>query len=113
MEILEYKHYAQKCPRQLLPSMQQFVKEHLDIMCSESGEEMKDFMLLARDQFISAMLRMHAADFSRKWRLMIQNAKTSGKIRPYPIYLRSICRKFLLLDECYWSVPIVYPIKKS
>ena len=38
-------------------------------MCSESGEEMEDFMLLARDEFISAMLRMHAANSSRKWRL--------------------------------------------
>jgi len=43
--ILEYKRYAQKCPRQLLRSMQQFVlEEHLEIICSESGEEMEQFM---------------------------------------------------------------------
>ena len=54
--------YAQKCLRQLLHSMQQFVlEEHLEIMCSEAGEEMEDFMALARDEFIAAMLRMHAA----------------------------------------------------
>ena len=35
--ILEYKRYAQKCPRQLLRSMQQFIlEEHLEIM-SEAG----------------------------------------------------------------------------
>jgi len=52
----------QKCPRQLLRSMQQFVQEeHLEIMCSEAGEEMADFVLLGRDDFISAMFRMHAA----------------------------------------------------
>ena len=74
--ILEYKRYAQKCPRQLLRSMQQFVlEEQLEIMCSESSEEMEEFMLLARDEFITAMLRMHAANSSRKWRLLIKNAK--------------------------------------
>ena len=46
--ILEYKRYAQKCPRQSLRSMQQFVlKEHLEIMCSEAGEEeMEDFYVV-------------------------------------------------------------------
>ena len=74
--ILEYKRYAQKCPRQILRSMQQFVLEkHLEIMCSESGEELEEFMLSARDEFISAMLRMHAANSSRKWRLLIKNGK--------------------------------------
>ena len=49
--------------------MQQFVlEEHLEIMFCESGEEMEEFMLLARDDFISAMLRMYAANSSRKWR---------------------------------------------
>ena len=38
----------------------------LEIMCSECGEEMEEFMLLARDEFISAMLRIHAANYSRK-----------------------------------------------
>ena len=58
--ILECKRYAQKFHRQLLRSMQQFV-----------FEEMEDFMALARDEFISAMLRMHAANSCRKWRLLI------------------------------------------
>ena len=52
--------------------MQRFVlEEYLESMC-EAGEEMED-MLLARDEFISAMLRMHAANSSRKWRLMIKS----------------------------------------
>ena len=56
--------------------MKQFVlEEQLNIMCSEAGEEMGDFMLLARDKFISVMLRMYAASFCRQWRLMITNAK--------------------------------------
>ena len=74
---MEYKRYAQKCPRPLLRSMKKFVlEEHLEIMCSEAGEEM-DFRLFERDEFliILAMLRMHAANSSRKWRLMIKNAK--------------------------------------
>ena len=36
---------------------------------------MDDFMLLALDEFISAILRMHTANSSRKWRLLIENAK--------------------------------------
>ena len=51
--ILEYKRYAQKCPHQLLRSMQQFILEkNLEIMCSEAGEEMEDFMALARRIYI-------------------------------------------------------------
>jgi len=42
---------------------------------SESGEEMEDFMVLAQDELISAILRMHAANSSRKWRLLIENVK--------------------------------------
>ena len=39
--------------------MQQFVlDEHLEIICSEAGDEMEDFMLLRRDDFIGTMLRM-------------------------------------------------------
>ena len=46
--------------------MQQSVlEEHLKIMCGGSGEEMEEFMLLARDDFISAMLRMYAANSSQ------------------------------------------------
>ena len=56
--------------------MQRFVlEEHLEIIGRESGEEMEQFMELARDEFISAMLRMHAANSSRKWRLLIKKAK--------------------------------------
>ena len=56
--------------------MQQFVlEEHLEIMCSEAGEEMEVFMLLTRDEFISIMLRMHTVNSSTKWRLLTKNEK--------------------------------------
>ena len=42
------------------------LEKHLEIMCSEACKEMDDFMLLARDEYIYAMLRMHAANSSRK-----------------------------------------------
>jgi len=74
--ILEYKRYSQKCPKQLLRSMQQFVlEEHLDIICSEDGMELEELMDLARDDFITSVLRIHQANYSRKWILMIKTAK--------------------------------------
>jgi hypothetical protein len=56
--------------------MQQFVlDEHLNILCSEDGMELEELMDLADDGFITSMLRIHQANSSRKWRLMINNAK--------------------------------------
>ena len=56
--------------------MQQFVlEEHLDILCSEDEIELEELIELARDDFITSMLRIHQANSSRKWRLMIKNAK--------------------------------------
>ncbi len=64
--ILEYKRYSQKCPRQLLCSMQQFVlEEHMEVLCSEAEMEMEEIMELARDDFITAMLRLHQANSSQ------------------------------------------------
>ena len=74
--ILEYKRYSQKCPRQLLRSMQQFMlEEHFDILCSEDWMELEELMDLLRDELITSMLRIHQANSSRKWRLMIKNAE--------------------------------------
>ena len=93
--ILEYKRYAQKFPRQLLRSVQQLIlEEHREIMCSKSGEEMEEFMALTRDDFISATLRMHAANSSRKWRLLIKMQKCKNRT------LRPIRRRFPILNEC-------------
>jgi hypothetical protein len=65
--ILEYKRYSQKCPRQLLRSMLQFVlQEHLEIICTEDDQELEDVMALGRDEFISLMLKIHLANSSRK-----------------------------------------------
>ena len=67
--------------------MQQFVlDEHLEIMFSESGE----FMDLARDDLISAMLRMHAANSSRKWRLLIKNAKMEESDLTLSTYVQNV-----------------------
>ena len=58
--ILEYKRYCQKCPRQLLRNMQQFIlEEHMEMIVSESGAEYDKIMHLERDDFIGVMLRMH------------------------------------------------------
>jgi len=55
--IQEYIRVAQKCPRQFLRSMQQFVlEEHLDILCSEDEIELEELMALARDEFITSMI---------------------------------------------------------
>ena len=48
--------------------MQPFeLEEHLDILCSEDGMGLKELMDLARDEFITSMLRIHQANSSRKW----------------------------------------------
>ena len=68
--------------------MHQFVlEEHLEIMCSEADEEMEEFMLLVRDEFISAMLLMQGANSCRTWRLMIKNAKWKYQIFCYRLML--------------------------
>ena len=53
--ILEYKRCSQKCPRQLLRSMQQFVlEEHLDIICTEDDQEVMEH---GRDNFSVSCLK--------------------------------------------------------
>ena len=38
--ILDYKQYSQKCPRQLLRKMQQFIlEEQLDVICDEDSRD--------------------------------------------------------------------------
>jgi len=69
--------------------MQQFVLEdHLEIMRSEAGEENGGFYV--RDKLILAMLRMHAADSSRKWRLMIKNALTEKSDPTLSTYVQHV-----------------------
>jgi hypothetical protein len=51
--VLEYKRYFQKCRRQLLRSMQQFVlEEQLEIICTEDDQELEEVMELGRVEFI-------------------------------------------------------------
>ena len=38
--ILDYKRYSQKCPRQLLRKMRQFIpEEQLEVICDKDGRE--------------------------------------------------------------------------
>ena len=56
-------------------SVQQFVlEEHLEIIYTEDEQELEEVMELGRDEFISLILKIHQANSSRKWRLMIKNA---------------------------------------
>jgi len=47
----------------------------MEIIVSESGREYDEIMHLERDDFIGVMLRMHQANSSRKWRLMVKMQK--------------------------------------
>jgi hypothetical protein len=74
--ILDYKRYSQKCPEQLCRRMQYFILEdHLDIIAEFGLHDRDDIMVLERDDFIVVMLEMHQANSSRKWQLMLKNAK--------------------------------------
>ena len=74
--ILDYKRYAQKCPQPLLRSMQQFIlDEHLDVIIHSCGETRAYVMAQDRDNFTAIMLSIHNATSSRKWRLMMKNAR--------------------------------------
>jgi len=89
--ILEYKRYSQKCPRQLLRNMQQFIlEEHMEIIVSESGGEYDEIMHLERDDFIGVMLRMHQANSSRKWRLMVKIAKMEKSDLTLPTFAQYV-----------------------
>jgi len=51
-------------------------------------------MLLGRDDFIVAMLRKHAANSSRKWRIMIKNAKMDKSHLSLSTYKNCISKYF-------------------
>jgi hypothetical protein len=89
--ILEYKRYSQKCPRQLLRNMQQFILEdHMEMIVSESGQEYDEIMDLERDEFIGVMLHMHQAHSYRNWRLMVKNAKMEKSDLSLPTFAQYV-----------------------
>ena len=51
------------------------LEEYLDILCGKDRKDLEELMELARDELITSMLRIHQANSSRKWRLMIKNIK--------------------------------------
>ena len=67
--ILEYKRYAQKCPCQC-PSVNAAIRvgRALGNYVQRSWRRNGGVHGLGTSEFISAMLRMHAANSSRKWR---------------------------------------------
>jgi hypothetical protein len=67
--ILDYKRYAQKCPEQLLRSIQFILEDHLDVI-ENSEMTRREVMGLNRDGFIQIMLQMYQANSNRKWRLL-------------------------------------------
>ena len=74
--ILDYKRYSQRCPQQLLRRMQQFIlEEQLEVICEAAGIAWEEVQELDKEEFILVMLQIHQANSSRKWRLMIKNAK--------------------------------------
>jgi len=71
--------------------MQQFIlEEHLNIIIvSESGGEIDEVMHLERD-FIGSMLRMHQADSSRKWCLMVKMQKWKNPTSLYRLLYNTL-----------------------
>ena len=48
--ILDYKGYSQKCQRQLLRRMQQFIlDEQLDDICDEDGRDYEEIVEIEKD----------------------------------------------------------------
>ena len=47
----------------------------MDIIVSKSGGEIHEVMHLEIDEFIGIMLRIHQANLSRKWCLMVKMRK--------------------------------------
>ena len=74
--ILDYKQYSQKCPRQLLRKMQQFIlEEKLEVIYDENGREYEEVVKLDKEEFIQVMLKIRQANSSRKWRSLVKYAK--------------------------------------
>jgi hypothetical protein len=93
--ILEYKRYAQKCPEPLRRKLQDFIlEEHLDVIAENDLQDRDEVMDLEREEFIDIMLKMHQANSSRKWRLMMKNAKMEKSDLSLSTYLYSVCRRF-------------------
>ena len=74
--ILDYKRYMQKCPRKLLQKMKQFIsEEELEVICDKDGRDYENVVDIRKEEFIQVMLRLHQANSSRKWRILVKNAK--------------------------------------
>ena len=66
--ILDYKRYSQKCPRQWLRKMQQFMlEEQLEVISDEDGRDYEEFVELEKEEIVQVMLKIHQANSSRKW----------------------------------------------
>ena len=71
--------------------MQQFIlEEQLDVICDQDDRYYEEIVELEKDQFIEIMLRLHQANSSRKWRLMVDNAKMEKSDLSFNIYVQYV-----------------------
>ncbi len=62
--ILDYKRYSQKCPRQLLRKMQQFIlEEQLEVICDEDGREYEEIAEQDKEEFIQVIAEDSSSNF--------------------------------------------------
>ena len=66
------------------------LKIYLEIICFEDDQEWEDVMELARDEFISRMLKIHQANSSQNRRLMIKNAKIEKVNRTLSTFVQHV-----------------------
>jgi len=98
--MLDYTRYSQKCPRQLLRKMQQFIlEEQLEVICDEDGREYTEVVELEKEEFIQVMLRLHQANSSLKWRSVVKHAKIEKSDLSLSQHLRSLCGVFQVLGD--------------
>ena len=85
--ILNNNIYSQKFPLQLLREMQQIIlEEQLDVICDNDARYFEEIVEFEKEEFVQIMLRLHQANSSRKWRMMVKMLKWK-KIRPISQYL--------------------------
>ena len=97
--ILDYKWYSQKCLRQFLRKIQQFIlEEQLDVICDKDGRDFEEIVELEKEEFIQIMLRLHQANSSRKWRMMVKMPKWKNQTCLSTV----MCNMWRILSFGYW-----------
>ena len=71
----------------------------MEVICEEEGIAWEEVQELAKEEFILVMLRIHQANSSRLWRLMIKNAKMEKSDLSLNTYVQHLCGKFQILGH--------------